>query len=89
MSQIEISFLKFINTILALKYEENTFVTEISDVVDDKEILIAVFDEEEETLEETAGAKQAPFNHPRLAGDASLGLSPINPNTQRLSHPIF
>ena len=47
------------------------------------EILIAVFDEEEDTLNEENGIKKAPFNHPRLAGDASLGLSPINPNTQR------
>lgn len=55
----------------------------VADVVDDKEILIAVYDEDDETLEEASSVKKAPFNHPRLAGDASLGLSPINPNTQR------
>ena len=57
----------------------------VQDVVDDKEILVAVYDEEEETLEDTTpGLMSSPYCHPRLAGEASLGLSPIqNPNHQR------
>lgn len=57
----------------------------VQDVVDDKEILVAVYDEEEETLEDTTShGLMSPYCHPRLAGEASLGLSPIqNPNHQR------
>lgn len=57
----------------------------VCDVVDDKEILIAVYDDEDETMDVQKSPMKPPYAHPRLAGDASLGLSPIHthPHTQR------
>ena len=58
----------------------------VADVVDDKEILVAVFDEDDDDDPEASNTRnpnKTPFNHPRLAGDGTLGLSPINSHTAR------